>query len=201
MTKLLFLAILFILNTCVYGQFYLPIACHDRKDISSIQLTEIGTFGHIREERPNVPEHLHTGIDIKRPFNNYMDEPIFPITEGTVISIRDDGPYAQIIVYHNHNGVVFWTVYEHVAGINCEVGMRVFPEEPIARFMNKTELNKYGWQFNHFHLEIMQTPPIENKPTPKLPNRFYTTYWLSCFTKDQLNRHYYNPINMLTDLL
>ncbi|MEQ8576034.1 MAG: hypothetical protein RIB63_18350, partial [Fulvivirga sp.] len=92
---------------------YLPIDVTDRKSIYEIALTEIGEFGLKRKARPSVPEHLHTGIDIKRPGKNYLDEPIYPIADGVVISKREDGPYAQLIVEHNINGQYFWTVYEH----------------------------------------------------------------------------------------
>lgn len=176
--------------------FYLPIRISDRKTVEDIRLTAIGGFGLPRKERPGVPAHLHTGIDIKRPSANYHDEPVFSIYPGTVISIRNDGPYAQIIIEHGGNHK-FWTVYEHVAGIRPKLFETVDPGIPIARFMNKDELNKYGWQFDHFHLEILKVKPIRLKYDHTKPMRQYSTYGLICFTPEDLDRHYHNPVEFL----
>lgn len=187
-----FLAIFISINLCL-----LPINSANRTSISTIQLTDIGQFGVIRKAREGIPAHYHTGIDIKRPGNNFHNEPIFPISEGIVISKRTDGPYAQIIVEHSSSEVKFWSLYEHVAGISVEVGEHVSPHKPIARFMNKDELNKYGWQFNHFHLEILKLKPILLEPDSNHPNRHYGSYSLVCFTSQDLNKYYYNPLEFL----
>lgn len=180
------------------SKYFIPINSEDRNNLESIQLTDIGEFGIVRKARPNVPEHLHTGIDIKRPDNNYIDEPIFPITNGIVISIRDDGPYAQIIIEHKLDGEEkFWSIYEHIAGIKVEIYDEVTPELPIARFMTKNELDNYGWQFDHFHLEILKTEPNKREPTKDNPTLFYTSYWNKCLNEADLNKYYYNPINFL----
>lgn len=81
-------------------EVHLPINVSNRISLGELSLTEIGAFGLRRKARPNVKSHLHTGIDIKRPDNNYMNNPIFPIAPGVVISKRDDGPFAQLIVEH-----------------------------------------------------------------------------------------------------
>ena len=169
------------------------------KNISTIQLTEIGQFGLKRKARENVPEHYHTGIDIKRSGNNYNYEPIFPIAEGKVISKRTDGPYANLIIEHTINGKKVWSLYEHIADIKVNIGDWVKPSTHIARFMNKEELNKHGWQFDHFHLEIMKIKPLPIRPTSKNPDRFYNAYSLVCYTMDDLNRYYYNPILFLKE--
>lgn len=133
-----------------------PVACHPE----SLRLTRIGDFGLLRRSRPGIPAHLHTGVDIDRPSDNYNNEPVYPIASGIVISLCDDGPYAQIIIEHRTaGGDTVWSVYEHVAGILCNLGDTVTPSRPIARFMNRRELNRYGWQFDHLHLEMMRTPP------------------------------------------
>jgi hypothetical protein len=51
---------------------------------------------------------------------------------------------------------LFWSLYEHIAGISVNTGDTVLPETPIARFMTKAEHNKHGWKFDHFHLEILK---------------------------------------------
>jgi hypothetical protein len=175
----------------------LPFDAIDRTSFAELHLTEIGDFGLMRKARPKVAAHYHTGIDIMRPGDNYKNNPIFPIAERNVISKRIDGPFAQLIVEHQIDGITFWTVYEHIAGIKVEVNDIVNAEMPIARFMNKAELNQYGWQFDHFHLEILKTPPNKLKPNPKTPDRHYNSHTLICFTEEELHRYFYNPIEFL----
>jgi hypothetical protein len=179
--------------------FSLPVQTSDRKSLSTLTLSGIGDFGLVRKARPTVPAHYHTGIDIKRPENNYHNEPIFPISEGIVISKRQDGPYAQLIIQHENPEC--WTLYEHIAGITVNVNDHVNPDSPLARFMNKAELNKYGWQFDHFHLEILKIQPIRLKQDPLNPDRKFASYTLLCFTKEELNKYFYNPREFLQDHL
>ena len=180
--------------------FYIPVATENRKSLKELELTEIGEFGRIRKERPGIPAHFHTGIDIKRTGNNYEHELIFPIAEGKVISKRDDGPFAQLIIEHYSNSEKsFWSVYEHIAGIKVNVGDKVSPYNSVARFMNLEELNKYGWQFNHFHLEILKVAPIPRNPTQEQNQLLFKTYGLYCFSEEELLERYYNPIDFLND--
>jgi len=165
--------------------------------IDDIQLTEIGKFGLWRKDRSNVPGHLHTGIDIKRPNNNYNYEPIFSVANGFVLSKRDDGPYAQLIIEHNNNGKKFWTVYEHIAGISVSLNESVDTKNPIGRFMSIEELNKHGWQFDHFHFEVLKTKPYRLIWDSELPERVFNSYSLICFTTKDLNKYFYNPLNFL----
>ena len=178
----------------------LPILTKGESSINDVHLTRIGQFGIWRNDRPGIPGHFHTGIDIMRPSNNYDNEPILSISKGIVISMRNDGPYAQLIIEHQINGKKFWTVYEHIAGINVSVNDTVEKGTPIARFMNKDELNQYGWQFDHFHFEVLKIKPIKLTVDPKRPERHYKSYSLSCYTIDDLNKYFYNPIEffMLT---
>jgi murein DD-endopeptidase MepM/ murein hydrolase activator NlpD len=173
--------------------FYLPINSFNRQSTKTLLLTSIGEFGLLRKERPGIPAHYHTGIDIKRPANNYIDEPIFSIYNGIVISVRNDGPYAQLIIEHDGDQK-FWTVYEHVAGIKVGINEHVTPDLPIARFMNKNELDKYGWQFDHLHLEILKIKPVIIKQDRSNPERRYSSYSLNCLTKEELNKYFYNPV-------
>lgn len=173
---------------------FVPVLSANRQDISTIRLTKIGQFGLIRKARANIPEHFHTGIDIRRPNNNYDSEPVFPIAMGRVISKRTDGPYANLIIEHEINGRKCWTVYEHIAGIKVSLKDIVDPAVPIARFMNKNELNRYGWQFDHFHLEILKTKPIAIKPDKTNPERLFNAYSLLCYTLNDLHTYYYHPV-------
>ncbi|MBT3208540.1 MAG: M23 family metallopeptidase [Bacteroidetes bacterium] len=174
---------------------YLPINIENRQSWETVHLTSIGQFGVMRNARPNVPAHHHTGIDFKRPNDNYENEPIFPIMHGIIISFRDDGPFAQIIIEHNNeNQNTVWSVYEHVAGISVSVGDFVNPNYSIARFMNKNELEQYGWQFDHLHFEILKIKPRHLKPNKKIPFRFFGTYCLECYDISDLDKYYYNPM-------
>ncbi|HMV08923.1 MAG TPA: M23 family metallopeptidase [Cyclobacteriaceae bacterium] len=187
----------FVLVSVFSIEIFLPIRTDDRKTIERVELTEIGKFAIPRRARPTVPAHLHTGIDIKRPHQNYVNEPIFAVAEGTVISKRDDGAYAQLIIEHQVGKLRFWTVYEHIAGLNVSVHDRVTPARPIARFMNKEELNKYGWQFDHFHFEILKVAPIPLKFDPAKPQRLFNSYSLVCYSKSDLDKYFYDPLTFL----
>lgn len=186
-----------ILNCSKPIPFQAPILLPDRLQTSQIRLTPIGDFGILRKARPGIPAHLHTGIDIKRPSNNYTHQPIFPIAKGTIISKRTDGPYAQLIIEHKLPEDTFWTLYEHIAEILVEVNQHVRTKDEIARFFNKKELNTHGWQFDHFHFEILKTAPSAIKPTPKTPVRLFQSKTLVCFTEDQLFKHFHDPLIFL----
>ena len=181
--------------------FLLPVNFNDRKNISLIRLTEIGEFSLYRKARKTVPGHLHTGIDIKRPVKNYNNEPIFSIAEGKVISIRTDGAYAQIIIEHQFENYQIWSLYEHIAGIKVKVNEVVGTKKTIARFMNKAELDKFGWQFDHFHLEILKLKPSALKPSKSQPERYYNSFSLICFNKEDLYKYYYDPMEFLSQRL
>ena len=183
------------------GGFFLPIQVTDRHEVGYIELTAIGQFGLLRKARPGIPAHLHTGIDFKRPTNNYDDEPIFPIAQGTVISKRDDGPYAQLIIEHEGDEP-FWTVYEHIAGIEVALFEPVTPDQPIARFMNLQELDRYGWQFDHFHFEVLKAPPIQLKVDGvQNPERLFASHTLTCYTEADLAEKFYDPMVFLKERL
>lgn len=179
------------------ASFHSPINSANRKSIETIQLTNIGQFGLVRKSRPTVPEHFHTGIDIKRPGKNYESEPVFPIASGRIISKRDDGAYAQLIIEHEVNKTKFWTVYEHIAGIKVNVGQVVTSMEPIARFMNKAELDRYGWQFDHFHFEVLKVAPVKVTHDPAKPYRNFTSHSLICYTEQDLDKYFYHPLEFL----
>ncbi|HUI91888.1 MAG TPA: M23 family metallopeptidase [Chitinivibrionales bacterium] len=183
------------------SSWYLPIKLHDRQSLENVKLTQIGPFGLVRKARPGVPSHLHTGIDFRRPSDNYDDEPEYPASRGVVISLRSDGPFAQIIVEHRLNdSVKVWTVYEHIAGIMATLGDTVSPDKPMGRFMTKKELDKYGWQFDHLHFEVMKKSPVVLKPERRNPFRRFNTYALTCYTKKELDKVYYDPREFLKSI-
>ncbi len=195
MSKFLIFILSLLLVQVNYGQeFYLPVKTNDRHSISNINLTNIGKFGLLRKARPKIPAHYHTGIDIKRPSNNYQIESVFPIIEGMVISKREEGPYSQLIIEHRLKNIKFWTVYEHIIDICVKIGDIVDPQMKIARFMNKYELNKYGWQFDHVHFEILKVKPVKIKVNPSNPERCFMSYTLICYDENLLHKYFHNPI-------
>ncbi len=169
----------------------------DRFSTDELKLTSIGKFGLVRKARKNVPSHYHSGIDITRPHPNYLNEPVYPIAQGVVISKRDDGPYAQLIMEHEYHGRRFWTLYEHLAGITVDVNGAVSPETPIGRFMNRDELNRYGRQFDHLHFEVLRIRPMPLRPGPATPARFYSSYSLICFSRGELEKYFFDPLEFL----
>ncbi len=172
----------------------LPVNCHP----DSVRLTRIGDFGRLRRARPGIPAHLHTGVDIARPSRDYRHEPVYPAAVGVVVSLRDDGPFAQLIVEHClDGGAKVWTVYEHVSGIACALGDTVSPERPLARFMDRRELDRYGWQFDHLHFEVMKSRPRPRPFDPRLPYCRYETFGLRCFDREEIERNYWHPLIFL----
>ncbi len=191
------LFIIFLLIPCIAQEWRVPVAVSNRESIEEIRLTAIGAFGVMRKARPGIPAHHHTGVDIVRPDSSYENQPIFAAAPGMVISMRDDGPYAQIIVKHPKDSGFIWTVYEHVSGIDVKPGDSVTTDTRIARYFNKGELDKYGWQFDHVHFEVMKSPPMDFQPTAKLPHRHFRTYALACLTKKQLDKNMEHPLEFL----
>ena len=186
------LILLFTLNQL--PEFQLPIKSN------SIKLTDIGAFGVERKARPGVPNHLHTGIDIRPPNDNYQTiELIYPIASGVVISKRTDGPFAQLIIEHDFNDKVFWTVYEHLADIEVELFQPVDLRTPLARFFMANELDNIGWQFNHFHFEVLRVRPMELKPSPNNPERLFHSFSLECQSPEDLYDHFYDPLSFFDD--
>ncbi len=173
----------------------LPIEVEGRRNINAIELTSIGQFGLERVARPEVPAHLHTGIDILPPNNSYQTKSlIYAIAPGRVISKRTDGPFAQLIIEHQLNTLTFWTVYEHIAEIQVDLFQPIDTSTPIARFFMIEELDRYGHQFNHFHFEILKRRPVELQINSKLPERRFNSYSLSCKTESELNTYFYDPL-------
>jgi hypothetical protein len=192
-----YICLFFLFTSLLSNRVYIPINSANRKELKNIELTKIGQFGLLRKARPGIPAHFHTGIDIKRPGSNYESEPIYPVADGIVISKRTDGPYANLIIEHEIQGRKFWTLYEHVASIEVNINDKVNSQFPVARYMNKRELCRYGWQFDHFHLEILKVKPKALKPTRNNPERFFDSYSLVCYSREDLNKYYYNPLEFL----
>jgi len=176
--------------------WFLPMSAIDRRSFDGVRVTDIGNFGAHRNARPGIPAHFHTGIDIYSW--DGTSRFVFPSAPGAVVSVRRDGPFAQVVILHeDETSDPLWTVYEHVAGIRVRVGDRVSPDVPIARLMTSKELDRHGWQFNHLHFEILKRPPRVLRPTSEHPERYLGTYALSCTTEAELNATYHDPVPFL----
>jgi hypothetical protein len=73
------------------------------------------------------------------------------------------------------------------------IGDSVSPQRPLGRFMNDEELHQHGWQFEHLHFEILKRHPQPVLPTKNMLMRRFKSYNLECYTRDDLERHYYDP--------
>jgi len=196
-SSVVLVVLMFFVSANATAQWFLPVQSAARASATEIKLTPIGQFGLMRKARKGIPAHLHTGIDIMRRGQNYIDEPVFPASEGIVISVRDDGPFAQIIIEHEDRLLgKLWTVYEHVSGIRCSLGQKVYSQDTIARFFSREELNYYGWQFDHLHFEVMKAPPLTVQRRKELPHFRFTTYALTCYTREQLEERMIDPMRM-----
>lgn len=187
-----FLVLLFVASVSAL-EWMLPLELENRQSWNEVRFTQIGHFGTYRKERPGIPAHLHTAIDLMRLVPDSVEVAIYAIAEGTVISFRDDGPFAQIIIEHVDNGDTLWSVYEHVGGVFVILGEEVGTETKIARYMNNAQLDRYGRHFNHLHLEIMKTAPPTREPHPTQESLKFGTYCLVAYDKALLNKYYYSP--------
>ena len=63
--------------------------------------------------------------------------------------------------------------------------------------MNIGELDRYGWQFDHFHFEILKEQPIKLSVEKSKPNRLFASYTLVSYTQEDLHKYFYAPIDFL----
>jgi hypothetical protein len=182
----------------LHSQWYIPANYSGITDPYKVKLTQIGDFGLLRKARPSVPAHYHTGIDIVRPDSQYDKQPVFPSRDGVVVSIYDDGPFSQIVIKHTDNNKNFWTVYEHLHVKIKKINIPVTPFDTIGYFFSKDELNRYGWQFNHFHFEILKLEPPKLKSADINSIRHYKTFGILCFSREELYMRQENPVEFLS---
>lgn len=189
--------VVYCMVTNTSAQWYLPVNATNNE----VALTRIGNFGELRAARTGIPAHYHTGVDIVRPSSNYENLPVFPAHAGVVVSVRTDGPFSQIIIEHQMPKDTLWTVYEHVHVVHESVGDTVTPSDTIAFFFSREELDRYGWQFDHLHFEILKARPLRVAPSSKLPNRRFQTFAVTCYSRELLDERQYNPLLFLHDKL
>jgi hypothetical protein len=179
--------------------WYLPLDFPNRTAVDNVKLTTIGKFGRLRTARPTVPSHYHTGADIRRPDSNYAFTPVHPAHEGTIISVLDKGPFSQIIIEHSTDGDTVWTAYEHIHVLKFRAGTPVSPFDTIARLFDKTELSKYGWQFDHLHFEVIKKRPPRLAASKTAPDHRYTTFAITCYTEQSLHERLCDPLEFMKE--
>ena len=118
-------------------------------------------------------------------------EPVYAIAAGKVIEIEDPPPQRRITIEHLlPNGDKVWSVYIHIIDEQVEVGYIVDSETVIARLMNAAELERYGKEYDHVHLEIMKKKP------PHFIN-FDQRKTFTCYSEQQVDDYFYNPEEFL----
>jgi len=169
----------------------LPIKTGDRTDWSTVVLEHDAHFKAPRAPFDSVKLHFHTGIDLQNGNTIQPGEPVYPIAAGKVIAIEDPPPQRRITIEHRYtNRKKVWSVYIHIIEERVNVGDSVDTGTAIARLMNPAELETYGWDYNHVHLEIM-------KKLPPHVSEFYQRKTFSCYNEKEVDKYFYDPHEFL----
>ena len=175
----------------VIKEWKLPINTVDRSDWSTVTLEHDAHFKALRAPFDSVKLHFHTGVDLQNGKDIQAGEPVYAIAAGKVIAIEDPPPQRRITIEHllpNRRKV--WSVYIHIIDEKVKVGDTVNSETAIAQLMNTAELEYYGWDYNHVHLEIM-------KQLPPFVAEFYQRKTFSCYTITEVDKYFYDPKEFL----
>lgn len=162
----------------------IPLGAENRKSFNSIKWEKDAHF-----MSPRIGGHLHTGIDLMKSIHN-VGAKIYAASNGRVVSIYAREPHKAVMVMHQlASGETIYSVYVHITDIQVSIGETVDSNTFIARLMNAEQLNKYGWEFNHVHFEILR-----GKPRIETPGK-YLSYSVLCNTQEEVNKHFYNPVS------
>ena len=112
---------------------------------------------------------------------------VLAASAGKVVSIYAQEPHRAIMIEHFLPEKKVYTVYAHITNIQVEIGDKVDINSYIANLMNAEQLDRYGWEFNHLHFEILKTTRLGEDG--KL-----LSYSTRCKTKKEIYRRYYDPI-------
>jgi len=169
----------------------LPLNTIDRQDWSTVYLEPDAYFKNLRAPFDSVKLHYHTGIDLQNGNAAIVGEPIFAVAAGKVIAIEDPLPQRRITVEHTlPDGSKVWSVYIHIIDERVVVGDWVDTETVIARLMTPSELERFGLEYNHVHLEIMKQMPID-------ATDFQHRKTFTCYTEQEVDEYFYNPEKFL----
>ena len=175
----------------VTKEWKLPIKTEDRTDWSTVNLEHDANFKALRAPFDSVKLHYHTGIDIQNRNPIQAGEPVYAIAAGKVIAIEDAPPQRRITIEHRlTNRKKVWSVYIHIIDERVKVGDAVDTETAIARLMTPQELETFGWEYNHVHLEIL-------KKLPPDVSEFYQRKTFTCYAEKDVNKFFYDPQEFL----
>lgn len=169
----------------------LPVETVDRRDWSTINFERDAHFNALRAPFGPVKQHYHTGVDIQNGNLDPAGETVYAIAAGKVIAIEDPPPQRRITIEHIlPNRTKVWSVYVHIIEAQVKIGDRVESETVIARLMNQAELEAYGWEYHHVHLEILKKSPLP-------ATEFYYRKTFTCYTAEQVDEYFYDPVVFL----
>lgn len=124
-----------------------------------------GTYGMVRNPFRPAPgagilySRLHEGIDVKPIYRNENGEPqddVRPIAPGVVVHASSNPRHSNygryVVVSHKVPEGVIYSLYAHLATVECNVGQRVGTGNVLGRLgYSGVGLNK---ERAHLHLEI-----------------------------------------------
>jgi len=169
----------------------LPLYTSDRQDWATVFFEPDAHFKALRAPFGPVKLHYHTGIDLQNCHPQHPSEPIYAIATGKVIAIEDPLPHRRITIEHYlSDGSKVWSVYIHISNEQVAVGDRVDSETVIAYLMSQAELEIYGREFDHVHLEIMKQPP-------EYAAEYHQRKTFTCYTEQEVDAYYYDPMKFL----
>ncbi len=169
----------------------LPLNTADRQDLSTAFLESDAHFKALRAPFGPVKLHYHTGIDLQNGNTETAPEPVYAIAAGKVVAIEDSPPQRRITIEHTlPDGKKVWSIYIHIIDEQVKVGDIVDTETVIARLMTLTELQMYGLEYNHVHLEIMKQMPI-------YATDFQQRKTFTCYTEREVDEYFFNPEEFL----
>lgn len=120
---------------------------------------------------------------------------VFAAATGKVVSIYAAEPNRAIMIQHLlPTGTAIYSVYVHVTNIKVSKGDIVRNTTHIADLMTKTQLDIYGWEFNHLHFEILKKPRVHQV------NGNYLSYSTKCKTKEDVRKNFQNPTLFLENM-
>ncbi len=122
-----------------------------------------GKFGYWRtlQKTPDglVPTKFHEGIDIAPVKRDNAQRPldiVHSIAEGSVVYTNADARASSygkyVVVRHDWGYGPFFSLYAHLASINCKVGQKVKAESPLAK-LGYTGVG-IDLKRAHLHLEL-----------------------------------------------
>ena len=169
----------------------LPFNTLNRKDFSTIQFERDAGFKAIRPSYDGFPPHYHAGVDMQIRQSSTIAADVYAIASGIVVQIADSPPLRRIVIQHKLPfGRSIWSVYLHVVEEKVKIGDRVTSQTVIARTLNRSELNYFGWKYNHLHLEIMKKPPLAVQNP-------YQRRSFNCLSPEQVDKYFWDPVKFL----